>query len=58
MTHPNKREFYDRMGFCECATCKTLYYDYEEYESHECTNTQGIHVHANTTIADDTTGDV
>jgi hypothetical protein len=42
---PDKREFYSRMGFCECASCAGLFYDYDEYLTHECTNTRkGIRV--------------
>ena len=36
MSHEDKREYYRKMGWCECANCRTLFYDYEDYETHEC----------------------
>jgi hypothetical protein len=37
-----KREFFRKMGFCECLYCTELFYDYEEYVAHEC-DLQGLY---------------
>lgn len=57
MTHEDKRDFYSRMGFCECSACNTIWYDYDDYEQHECYTT-GIIPPDDYTIRDDTTRDL
>ena len=37
-----KREFYRKMGFCECTYCAELFYDYDEYVAHDC-ELQGVY---------------
>lgn len=43
MKQPDKSEYFARMGWCACAQCAWIFYDYEEYEQHRC-NSQGIPV--------------
>jgi hypothetical protein len=40
-----KREFFRKMGFCECTYCMELFYDYDEYVAHEC-DLQGLYPEA------------
>ena len=37
-----KREFYRKMGFCECTYCAELFYDYDDYAEHDC-GLQGVY---------------
>ena len=37
-----KREFFRKMGFCECTYCLELFYDWDEYAAHEC-DLQGVY---------------
>ena len=37
-----KREFYRKMGFCECTYCAELFYDYDEFVAHDC-ELQGVY---------------
>lgn len=34
--HDDKSAYYARMGWCECSRCRTIFYEYEDYETHEC----------------------
>jgi hypothetical protein len=37
-----KREFFRKMGWCECTYCAELFYDYDEYIEHDC-ELQGVY---------------
>ena len=37
-----KREFFRKMGFCECSFCAELFYDWDEYTRHDC-GLQGVY---------------
>ena len=37
-----KREFFRKMGFCECSYCAELFYDWDEYAVHDC-GLQGVY---------------
>ena len=36
----SKREYYDRMGWCECNTCGIKFLEWEQYVEHVCA--QGV----------------
>ena len=38
----SKREFFRKMGFCECSYCAELFYDWDEYVAHDC-GLQGVY---------------
>ena len=37
-----KREFFRKMGWCECTYCAELFYDYDDYVEHDC-GLQGVY---------------
>ena len=37
-----KREFFRKMGWCECTYCAELFYDYDDYVAHDC-ELQGVY---------------
>ena len=32
----SKRDYFNRMGWCECITCADVFYEWEHYEQHDC----------------------